>query len=234
MSLLGSVKTGVTAAGSLPTNALAIQPSQTYTQVTVSTTNANGLILPASQKSGTCFWIRNDAAAAADSIVNVYPPDGGQINSLAADAPFVVGRSGMCSFVATGNDNYLAFGNKGLVNRTLAATATLSIDDNGAVFTCTKVGLDQTITLPDPTQCTGMTLMFVSGAVGTGVTTISCGTVCGVTSGVGTVGDSYYTGNATNCLFVAASSLGASWKLISNGTKWVANGQGNASGCAFS
>ena len=236
MSSQGFVALSLTAASITQATALAIQPNQSFSQVTTCTAAASGLRLPSSVPAGVVFRVRNDAAAAAGSTLNVYPPVGGQINSLAANAPLVLNRSSSCIFVSTSSLKFLAFSDVGPIASTITVaggTTTVSISDNNAVFTVTKAN-DQTINLPDPTQATGMKLSFISGAVGTGVTTINCGTCAGVITIVGTAGDvNIYSSASTNCTFPAASSLGARWDMISNGTKWQCLGFANVGGTSF-
>lgn len=86
-TLLGqSVLTAVTAAGTTAGTATALTNSQT---AITSAAGANGVILPATATLTRLFFIRNLAASTA--ALNVYPPTGGSINALAANAPLVIG-----------------------------------------------------------------------------------------------------------------------------------------------
>lgn len=85
-TLLGqSVLTAVTAAGTTAGTATALTASQT--QIT-SAAGATGVILPATATLTRLFFVRNLIASTA--ALNVYPPTGGRINNLAANAPLIV------------------------------------------------------------------------------------------------------------------------------------------------
>lgn len=84
--LLGQgVLASVTAAGTTAGTATAITGSQT--QIT-SAAGATGVILPATATLTRLFFIRNLIASTAP--LNIYPPTGGRINNMAANAPLIV------------------------------------------------------------------------------------------------------------------------------------------------
>ena len=107
--LLGQgVLASVTAAGTTAGTATAITGSQI--QVTSAST-ATGIILPATPTLTRFFFIRNLIASTA--ALNVYPPTGGRINNLAANAPIVVpaGESilALCQVQTTGATIWVAY-----------------------------------------------------------------------------------------------------------------------------
>lgn len=108
-TLLGQgLLTPMTAAGTSAATATPLVASQTSW---TSAAGATGAILPATATLTRLFFVRNLAASTAN--LNVYPPTGGVINALAANAPLVIapGQSAiiMCQVQTAGATVFVAY-----------------------------------------------------------------------------------------------------------------------------
>lgn len=99
--LVGLVESGITAAGSAQTDAYAL--TRAISNVT-STGTGTGVRLPAGLQAGDSLTVRNGGANA----LLVYPPTGGVINALSANAGYSVAAGKTATITAF--DDGLLFG----------------------------------------------------------------------------------------------------------------------------
>lgn len=257
MSSLGYVLTNqVALLNNTQVASLAI--TQPVTQIITSTGGANSCILPANPKGGDTYTILVDSHVGNQ--VNVFPPVGGQINTLTANTAVAILAGGSVSFLAipsaiTGfattnsSGQYLT-----IVNQSVGAGfATLPVvpfvgaggllaSQSGSLVTISNAAA-YTITLPTPVGNAGVNFRFLQ------ITAAAANTVLIDSSGAGLLNGTWTNsltggavagavtaagGNRSLSFLTAASLRGDTAFFISDGVKWnVQATTGAAAGMAF-
>lgn len=100
------VQRNITVAAGNNTQALAVGLTGEICLITTSSATAStGVRLPANPVAGDDVYVFNGGA----STTLVYPPTGGTINALAANAGFSMAAGTRARFVATGPNNWISF-----------------------------------------------------------------------------------------------------------------------------
>src|SRR4051812_45850824 len=94
---VGSFTTGITANLLAQATGTAIKAGSLFNQIGTCTSTNNAVLLPTSPYLGQYYKFRNDGAA----YCQIFPPVGGTINSLAANAAFLLaGKGGEVDIIA--------------------------------------------------------------------------------------------------------------------------------------
>src|SRR4051812_21358539 len=130
-NIIYEVSSTLTAAGTLQTDALALD-AKTSTHNVTTVAAGSGVQLPTTP-SGQRIHIRNGGA----NPLKIWPQKGGNINSLAANAAFILNINESVSFTNSGNDVWIQTTNSLATSKVYvaaAATTTLTLNQSGSVF----------------------------------------------------------------------------------------------------
>jgi hypothetical protein len=230
----GFFNLGVSAAGTLQTDATAITNGTSYVQVSTCAAGA-GVQLPTNQKPGTIIRIRNDGVG----YLVVYPQTSGQINSLTANLGFfLAANGGQAEFIAgemiaTTSNRWYTYNVVGRPQVSIATTAlgTLTTQHAGCDILLPHAAAT-VITLPAiATSNISMDFKFIISASVANTVTISATTAC-ITgflfNGISAAPVTVNAAGSTNIIFANSALVGSSVSLVSIGDKWlITNSNGN-------
>jgi hypothetical protein len=228
----GFFNLGVSAAGTLQTDATAVTNGTSYVQVSTCAAGA-GIQLPSNQKPGTIIRVRNDGVG----YLVVYPQTSGQINSLTANLGFfLAANGGQAEFIAgemiaTTSNRWYTYNVVGRPQVAIAATGAVTNQHAGCDILLSHAAAT-IITLPAiATTNISLDFNFIISASVANTVTIRATTACirgflfnGIVAAPVTVN----AAGSTDIVFANSALIGSSVSLRSDGTQWlITNSSGN-------